>query len=128
MWAMMAAPLLAGNDLRSMGGLTRGTLLNRDAIAIDQDPAGAQGLRVSARSGRDVWIRTLSGGDRAILFVNRTSRTRGFHGSLPAMFGNSHAKRFRVRDVWLGRTRTMGPWLDAHVPAHGAAMFRARPA
>jgi alpha-galactosidase len=127
LWAMMAAPLLAGNDLRRMDGATRATLRNREVIAIDQDPAGEQGVRVSSKRGRDVWIRPLSGGDRAVLFVNRTSRTRRFNGSPKGMFGGYSGTRFSVRDLWNGRTRTVTRWLTASVPAHGAAMFRLRP-
>jgi alpha-galactosidase len=124
MWAMMAAPLLAGNDVRHMSGRTRGTLANRDVIAIDQDPAGVQGLRVSAKGGRDVWVRPLGNGDRAVLFVNRTGRTRYFRGSPQAMFDDSKAKSFRVHDLWRGRSATAHRWITARVRAHGAAMFR----
>jgi alpha-galactosidase len=109
-----------------MDGPTRATLRNREVIAVDQDPAGVQGLRVSAHRGRDVWLRALSGGDRAVLFVNRTSRTRLFRGSPSAMFGGSSGTRFRVRDLWNRRTRTVTRWLTARIPAHGAAMFRLR--
>jgi alpha-galactosidase len=127
MWAMMAAPLLAGNDLRRMNGRTRGTLLNRDVIAIDQDPAGVQGLRVSAKRGRDVWIRPLGDGARAVLFVNRTGRTRYFRASPQAMFATPGTKSFDVRDLWRGKKATALRWVTARVPAHGAAMFRVRP-
>ena len=127
MWAMMAAPLLAGNDLRRMDGRTRGTLLNREVIAIDQDPAGVQGLRVSAKRGRDVWVRPLSGGARAVLFVNRTGRIRYFRASPQAIFASPHTQRFRVRDVWRRRSATARRWITARVPPHGAAMFRVRP-
>jgi alpha-galactosidase len=127
MWAMMAAPLLAGNDLRNMNRSTRATLRNREVIAIDQDAAGVQGLRVSARRGRDVWIRPLGNGDRAVLFVNRTGRTRYFRGSPQAMFAAPQAKSFRVRDLWRRRTAIAKRWITARVPAHGAAMFRVRP-
>jgi alpha-galactosidase len=127
LWAMMAAPLFAGNDLRRMDGPTRATLRNREVIAIDQDPAGVQGLRVSSKRGRDVWVRPLSGGDRALLFVNRTSRTRRFSASPSGAFGGNAGTRFSVRDLWNRRTRTVTRWLTARIPAHGAAMFRIRP-
>jgi alpha-galactosidase len=126
LWAMMAAPLFAGNDLGRMDGPTRATLGNREVIAVDQDSAGAQGLRVAARQGRDVWVRRLGGGDRAVLFVNRTGRTRLFRASPSGVFGGSPATRFRARDLWSGRTRTVTRWVTARVPAHGAAMFRIR--
>lgn len=126
MWAMMAAPLLAGNDLRRMDRRTRATLTNRDVIAIDQDPAGVQGLRVSAKRGRDVWVRPLSDGSRAVLFVNRTSRTRYFRASPQAIFAAPNVRRFRVKDLWKRKSATAMRWITARVPAHGAAMFRVR--
>src|SRR5688500_4501229 len=60
LWAMLAAPLLAGNDLRRMDRATLRVLRNREVIAIDQDPAGRPGVRVSSRRGRDVWVRELA--------------------------------------------------------------------
>jgi alpha-galactosidase len=127
MWAMMAAPLLAGNDLGRMDGPTRGTLGNREVIAIDQDPLGVPGLRVSSKNGLDVWVRPLWLGDRAVLFVNRTSRTRLFRGSPSAMFGGNAGTRFSVRDLWNLRTFTVTDELTSRIPAHGAAMFRIHP-
>ncbi len=128
LWAMMAAPLLAGSDLRRIDAATRATLGNREVIAVDQDPAGLQGVRVSSRRGRDVWVRRLAGGERAVLFVNRTAHPRPFRGRPGAMFGGAtDARRFAVRDLWGLRTYAASRWLTAIVPAHGAAMFRLRP-
>jgi alpha-galactosidase len=126
LWAMMAAPLLAGNDLRRMDGRTRATLINHEVIAVNQDPAGLQGVRVKTRRGRDVWVRVLANGDRAVLFVNRTGRTRRFRGSVRAMFGDSRPGRYRVRSLWSHRSHTTPRWLVAHVPPHGAGLFRIR--
>jgi alpha-galactosidase len=127
MWAMMAAPLLAGNDLRRMDGPTRGTLSNREVIAIDQDPLGVAGLRVSSKNGLDIWGRPLWLGDRAVMFVNRTGRTQSFSESPSGMFGRNAGTLFSVRDLWNLRTFTVTDQLTARIPAHGAAMFRIHP-
>lgn len=61
LWAMMAAPLIAGNDLTQMSAATRAILLNHEVIAVDQDPLGVQALIVHADSAnRQVWSRPLA--------------------------------------------------------------------
>ena len=73
LWAIFAAPLLAGNDVRTMSADTRSILLNKDVIAIDQDPLGKQGQLALKRGDVDYWKRTLSGGGVAIAAVNRAN-------------------------------------------------------
>lgn len=77
MWAISAAPLVAGNDLTNMSETTRAILSNRDAIAIDQDPLGAQGVKIRGSStGEEVWAKPLesrTGGSYAVLLVNFSS-------------------------------------------------------
>jgi alpha-galactosidase len=125
LWAILAAPLLAGADLTRAGAATLRTLGNREVIAVDQDAAGRPGTRVSARRGHDVWVRELAGGDRALLLVNRTARPVRFRADARRVFAQPGG-RWRVRDLWAHRTRhTHGP-LTARVAPHGAAMFRIR--
>jgi alpha-galactosidase len=76
-WAMMAAPLIAGNDVAAMTPATREILLNRDVIAVDQDPLGAQGHRVARDGQREVWVKPMADGGRALLFWNRGDTPRG---------------------------------------------------
>src|SRR6266550_2123283 len=71
LWAMLAAPLLAGNDLRSMAPEILSILTNRDAIAIDQDPLGRQGRRLRSDGDVEIWTKALSGGGQAIGVFNR---------------------------------------------------------
>jgi len=85
MWAMLAAPLLAGNDLPNMKPEIKAILTNREVIAIDQDPLGKQASRVYADGEVEVWTRHLSGGAVAIAVLdagdNRYS-THPFHLNL----------------------------------------------
>ena len=67
----LAAPLLAGNDLRNMSADTRSILMNKEVIAIDQDPLGQQGQLAFKRDDVEYWKRTLSGNGVAIVAVNR---------------------------------------------------------
>jgi len=76
LWAMMAAPLLAGNDLRAMSPETLEILTNREVIAVDQDPKGIQGVKIKYGNSREVWAKPLSGyGERAVLMFNPTFTT-----------------------------------------------------
>jgi alpha-galactosidase len=117
LWAMLAAPLIAGNDIRTMSRSTRRILLNRELIAVDQDRLGSQGRRVR-RGRREVWLRRLAHGARALLLLNRGRRTAVIGYRLGS------GRRYRVRDLWRHRSRSSGPLLHARVPGHGAALFR----
>ncbi|HEY7513945.1 MAG TPA: glycoside hydrolase family 27 protein, partial [Vicinamibacteria bacterium] len=127
LWAILAAPLLAGNDLRGMSATTREILLNREVIAVDQDPMGRQGRKVRDDGSEEVWARPLQGGASAVVLLNRGERpapigVRWTELALPA-------GRVAVRDLW--RKEDRGPFADgytASVPAHGVAMLRLTPA
>ncbi len=85
MWAMLAAPLLAGNDLPNMKPEIKAILTNRDVIAIDQDPLGKQGARVYSDGEVEVWTRHLAGGALAIAVINAGNdrySTHPFHLNL----------------------------------------------
>ena len=71
LWAMLAAPLLAGNDLRSMTPEILAILTNREVIAVDQDQEGKQGKRIWKSGDQEIWARPLSGGDQAVALFNR---------------------------------------------------------
>ena len=127
LWAMMAAPLIAGNDIANMDATTRSILLNREVIAVDQDALGRQGRRVWKDGDREVWVKPLSGGRRAVLLFNR--------GASPAEIGFTWDqlgfpanRRARVRDLWAHRD--LGVRRARHgamVEPHGVAMFRIDP-
>ena len=124
LWAMMAAPLIAGNDLAAMTPAVRDILLNREVIAVDQDTLGRQGRRVWKDGDREVWVKPLAGGERAVLLWNR--------GEAPAEIAADWSQldlpsslRLRVRDLWRHEDagRLAGRW-TATVPAHGVVMAR----
>jgi alpha-galactosidase len=122
LWAMMAAPLIAGNDIPHMDEATRAILLNKEVIAVDQDPLGVQGHRVWKQGDSEVWVKPLSGGAKAVLLFNRgeapaTIRATADQVGAPA--------RARVRDLWTHKD--VGRWsgsIQATVEPHGIAMFR----
>src|SRR5260370_36180787 len=72
LWAILAAPLLAGNDLRTMKAETRELLTNSEVIAVDQDPKGVQGHRVWEEGPLEIWIKPLANGSQAVGLFNRS--------------------------------------------------------
>jgi len=71
MWAMLAAPLIAGNDLGNMSEETINILTNKEVIAIDQDSLGVQGFKYASEEGLETWFKPLENGDWAVCFLNR---------------------------------------------------------
>lgn len=74
MWCLLSAPLMAGNDLRSMSPETVEIMMNREAIAIDQDPLGVQGFPFKKDGDLHTWLKPLSEGKWAVCFLNRGTR------------------------------------------------------
>ncbi|MFL6438068.1 MAG: glycoside hydrolase family 27 protein [Terriglobales bacterium] len=126
LWAILAAPLLAGNDLRSMSAETRDILENRDVIAVDQDRAGHQGYRLSKDGDKEVWVKQLSGGDWALGLFNRGEAATTIATSLAALKIQGIVS---ARDLWTHNDRgQIRDQLSAEVPAHGVALLRLTPA
>jgi alpha-galactosidase len=133
LWAMMAAPLIAGNDVRTMLDSTRGAantrdiLLNTDVIAVDQDSLGIQGRIVQASpSELQVWVKPLADGSRAVLLFNRASVAT----TMTADWGRVGIKtqRARVRDLWAHTdSASVDRRYAATVPSHGVVMLRVWP-
>jgi alpha-galactosidase len=124
LWAMIGAPLIAGNDLRSMSPEIRDILTNREVIAVDQDGAGKGGQRLSQAGNTEVWTRSLEHGDIAIALFNRGDA----EAEVSVGWADAHiGGKPRLRDLWthmdLGRKADN---FTARVPPHGVVMVRAR--
>ncbi len=124
LWAIMAAPLIAGNEVRTMSAATRDILANREVIAVDQDSLGVQGVLVAERPPElQVWMKPLADGARAVALLNRSAApakitVRFQRVGLPA-------DSVTVRDLWAHAERgTYGGEYGAAVPAHGVALLR----
>jgi alpha-galactosidase len=129
LWAMLAAPLLAGYDLDAMPAASRDVLENADVIAVDQDRRGRQGRRVRRRHHVETWVRKLSRKATAVLVLNRSGRTRSAKVQLSSIPGLPHAPAYLARELWTGETVALGPSgeLRAHLPRHGVAIWRIQP-
>jgi alpha-galactosidase len=121
LWAMLAAPLLAGNDLSKMDETTRSILMNKEVIAVDQDALGRQGHRVSAVGPHEIWEKPLAGGAHAIALFNRGEDAEPMTLDLKQLGLKVGAK---VQDVWAHQPVTLsGGVYTTTVPRHGVAMF-----
>jgi len=123
LWAMLAAPLLAGNDLRSMSPATLEILTNREVIAVDQDKEGKQGKRVWKSSDQEIWTRQLSGGAVAVAVFNRAAESAQVSVRWPDLGITGKPK---LRDLWLHQSvESQGAEHPVTVPGHGVVMLRA---
>ena len=124
LWAILAAPLLAGNDLSTMTPETIALLTNKDVIAVDQDPAGIQGDRVSAEGPIEIWVRPLKDGSKAVGIFNRhphAMKTEVEFGKL------GFTGAVKARDLWQEKDlgSLQGPY-GVEVPGHGVVLLRVR--
>jgi alpha-galactosidase len=121
LWVLLAAPLLAGNDLSKMTEADKSILMNREAIAIDQDSLGKQGDRLYESGDLDVWTKPLSGGRVAVGLFNRSWSVRDVSVDLAAIGFKNGAT---IRDVWtqadLGHKSGV---YSQSLPKHGVALL-----
>ena len=123
MWAMLAAPLIAGNDLTGMTNATKAILTNREVIAVDQDRAGVEGERLRYTDDEEVWARPLADGARAVALLNRSDQARVI--SIDWQRLGLAAGAEKVRDLWRGHDLgSFAGSFSANVPPHGAALIR----
>jgi alpha-galactosidase len=124
MWAELAAPLMAGNDLSAMSAETKEILTNAEVIAVDQDPLGKQGDRVKKEGDLEVWSRTLSDGGRAVVLLNRSDNSKSIKVFWEEL-GYPRSLRLHVRDLW--KHQDLSPSagdFEAPVASHGVVMLR----
>ncbi|MDE3105068.1 MAG: glycoside hydrolase family 27 protein [Acidobacteriota bacterium] len=127
MWAMLSAPLLAGNDLEHMTPAIKEILLNKEVIAVDQDTLGQQARRVKQQNGLEVWSKELADGGRAVALLNRSDAPATIEATWQEI-GYPAKTSAAVRDLWamkdLGQ-KTGG--YSATVPSHGMVMVKVEP-
>ncbi|MGB7212722.1 MAG: glycoside hydrolase family 27 protein [Gemmatimonadales bacterium] len=126
LWSVMAAPLIIGADVHAMDSVTASILLNKEVIAIDQDPRGVQGRKVRSEGGLEVWAKPLAadqGRDRAVVLFNRTAAAATIAFTWKEL--GLDTTSLRVRDLWAHADRGVQKdgW-SAVVPSHGVVMVR----
>src|SRR5665213_3118470 len=124
MWAVLAAPLLAGNDLPNMKPEIKAILTNSDVIAIDQDKLGREGTHIYSDGEVDVWSRPLSGGAMAIAVLNAGSdrvASHPFHLSLAKL--GLHGQQ-KAKDLWTGKDITLTDNMPIELDSHDTLLVR----
>ena len=125
LWAMLASPLLAGNDLTTMKPEVKEILTNRDVIAIDQDRLGKQGTRAYAEGEVEVWTRHLAGGALAVSVINTadTGRfsTHPFHLNLAKL--GLHGQQ-KGKDLWTGKAVELTENQPLELATHDVLLVR----
>ncbi len=126
LWAMLAAPLIAGHDVRSSTPETVALLTNRQVIAIDQDPLGRPGRRVVQREPLEVWTRALDGKRTAVALFNRGTEP----ATVEATFTELGIEgRPSADDAWAERSVELPEGrVSAQVEPHGVVLLVLQPA
>ncbi|MGI5175250.1 glycoside hydrolase family 27 protein [Dactylosporangium sp. CA-152071] len=122
LWAMLASPLIAGNDIRSQSAATATILKNQNLIAINQDSLGLQATQVSNDGTRRVLAKRLANGDVAVALFNQGGSATTV--STTAAAAGKSGGSFTLRDAWTNATSTTTGGISATVPAHGTVVYR----
>lgn len=123
LWALLAAPLLAGNDLRNMSAETKDMLSNAEVIAVDQDAKGLQGHRVWEEGPLEIWIKLLANGGHAVGLFNRGESSLKITLDFKTLGDTASLK---LRDLW--EHKDLGEVKDSYtadVPRHGVVLLTA---
>jgi alpha-galactosidase len=137
MWCMLAAPLIAGNDLQNMSKETKAILTNREAIAVDQDSLGIQGFKYAVSDSVETWFKPLSNDAWALCFLNRAAAKREIKFTWKENpISDDFSKReidfgkttFKIRNLWtkkdMGSTKKK---LTAKIPGHDVLLLKLTP-
>ncbi len=134
LWAMLAAPLIAGNDVTNMSEQTKAILTNKAVIAVDQDALGVQGYQFYNENGIQVWFKPLEKGDWAMVILNRNETTQEFTfdfavneqaDGISKLNANFATDTYSLNNLWTGLSEgnTANP-LAVTLPAQDAAIYR----
>ena len=124
LWSIMAAPLIATNDVRQMNEATRRILLNPEVIAVNQDPLGRQGERKVHTSTWDIFVKPLEGGDIAVAVLNRSDGVQPLVLSFKDL---GLEGKHEVRDLWERKVVARGKEWKGTLQSHETKLFRLKP-
>jgi alpha-galactosidase len=127
LWCMLAAPLIAGNDVRHMTPAVRGILTNKDVIAIDQDPLGREGFRYRVDADKEIWAKELANKEWAICVLNTGPTAAKLSLDMRELTFLTE-QYYDVTDVWAAASA--GKSVEPHtavVDSHDVMLFRLKP-
>jgi len=133
-WCMLAAPLIAGNDLRKMSDQTKMVLTNKDIVAVDQDSLGVGALKYSDKDSMQIWFKPLKNDDWAVCFLNRSSQPKQVefnwqnemvNDPLSKKMLDAKTTTYKMKDLWMkkdiGDTKKS---LKTNIAPHDVLMLR----
>jgi alpha-galactosidase len=134
MWCMLAAPLISGNDLQNMSRDTLDILVNKDVVAVDQDPLGIEGFVYSTNNAVEIWFKPLDHGDWAMCALNRGAQPQKISfnwknekvlDDLSSRHANFDTATYSLKNLWTKQDvgDTSQP-LNVEVPGHDVLMLR----
>lgn len=137
MWCMLAAPLIAGNDLSNMSEETKEILTNKEVIAVNQDSLGIQGFKYFEKDGLEIWFKPLVYDNWAVCFLNRSTKPIEINFQwnnyivVDSVFNkvvNFKTNIYKIRDLWLKKDLgTTEKNFYAVIPSHDVIMLRLKP-
>lgn len=137
LWCMLAAPLIMGNDLRSMKNETREILTNKEVITVNQDALGVQALKYTTLDSVEVWVKPLVNNEWAVCFLNLKSKSQVFSfdwqnysisDEVSKRTLNFKTQAYQLRNLWTKKTAgTTSKTLGASIGSHDVLMLRLSP-
>jgi alpha-galactosidase len=125
LWSLLSAPLLLGNDIRSITAETLAIVANAEVLAIDQDPLGRQARMALRKADSEIWIKPLADGSSAVGLFNRSTAPAHLSVSWNEL---GLGPRPRVRDLWRHvDLESAQDAVTADVPPHGVVLLKVRP-
>lgn len=133
LWAIMASPLIAGNDLRKMSETTQKILTNKDMIAINQDKLGIQAMKWLDEGDIEVFIKPLEKGEYALLFLNRADVTKNYQLKWKEHYMKDDISKHEIwfdkkvyqwRNIWNATQGSTADTLNLEIPAHAVRVMR----
>ena len=134
LWCMLAAPLIAGNDLGTMSPETKELLTNQEVIAVDQDHLGKQGFCFRDNGNYQIWIKKLSNNEKAACLLNRSDEEKTVQVDFNVLLKANDdywssdpykLEQYKVRDLWEHKeVKTDKNPLFFKIPPHAVKVFR----
>jgi alpha-galactosidase len=130
LWCILAAPLMAGNDVRKMSNEVRDILTNKEVIAIDQDPLGKQGYQFITQPGKEIWVKELSNGEWAVCFFNSGDRPMQMKVNWSNLWFLKGT--YKIRDLWQKKDKkkdigTTQKEFTGKIAPHDVLLFKLSP-
>ena len=125
MWCMLAAPLMAGNDLRAMNSSDHDILTNEALIAVNQDVLGKQGFKIEDLGNFEIWQKPLINGDIAICFFNRETTSKTYEIDWSKIKIKDFSGDYKITNLWkneiVGVTNRN---ITIEIPSRDVVVFR----